>query len=88
MGYHARKSKGRRSGSIQHTEMELKRVGWRLRNDIAVMVSPNWDGPETEWLVEIRINGRTYFDPTIYTATKAHEKKYEYYKYYYDKYNK
>ena len=60
MGYHARKSKGRRSGSIQHTEMDLKRVGWCLRNDIAVMVSPNWDGPETEWLVEIRINGKKY----------------------------
>ena len=52
------------------------------------MVSPNWDGPPTQWLVEIRINGKTHFDPTIYTAEKAHEKKYEYYKYYYDKYKK
>jgi len=83
-----RKSSGRSSGSHPYTDEDMKRVGWCLKNDIAVMVSPNWDGPPTQWLVEIRINGNTHVDPAIYTAEEAHKKKYEYYKYYYDKYKK
>ena len=89
MVYHGnKKSNGRRSGSHLYTDEDMKRVGWCLKNNIAVMVSPNWDGPPTQWLVEIRINGNTHVDPAIYTAEEAHKKKYEYYKYYYDKYKK
>jgi len=79
---------GRSSGSHPYTEQDMKRVGWCLRNDIAVMVSPNWEGPPSEWLIQIRINSNTHVDPKIYTAVEAHEKMYEYYKYYYDKYKK
>tara|TARA_R100000808_G_C2071825_1_gene99023 strand:- start:315 stop:584 length:270 start_codon:yes stop_codon:yes gene_type:complete len=89
MGYHTnKKTSGRSAGSHPYTEDDMKHAGWCLRNNIAVMVSPNWDGPSTQWLVEIKINDKTHFDPTIYTAEKAYEKMYEYYKYYYDKYKK
>ena len=89
MVYHGnKKSNGRRSGSHLYTDEDMKRVGWCLKNNIAVMVSPNWDGPPTQWLVEIRINSNTHVDPNIYTAEEAHKKMYEYYKYYYDKYKK
>ncbi len=66
----------------------MKHAGWCLRNDISICVSPNWDGLPTQWLIEIRINGNTHVDPKIYTAKDAYKKMYEYYKYYYDKYNK
>tara|TARA_R100001594_G_scaffold76734_2_gene111385 strand:- start:293 stop:559 length:267 start_codon:yes stop_codon:yes gene_type:complete len=88
MGYHSRKSSGRRPGAHPYTDEDMKRVGWCLRNDIAVVVSPNWDGPPSEWLIEIRINGKTHIDPKIYKVEEAYKKKYEYYKYYYDKYKK
>ena len=43
----------------------------------------------TDWKVEIRMNdGDWKLDPGVYDHNEAHEKMYEYYKYYYDKYNK
>jgi len=89
MSYQFRKkSNGRSPGSHPYTGDDMKHAGWCLKNNIAVMVSPNWDGLPTQWLVEIRINGKTHIDPKIYIAKDAYKKMYEYYKYYYDKYSK
>ena len=40
------------------------------------------------WKIEIRINNKVHVDPANYTVANVHDKMYEYYKYYYDKYNK
>ena len=45
----------------------------------------NWKGDNSQWQVEITINGRSNLDPKIYTGKEAQAKMYEYYKYYYDK---
>ena len=83
-----KRSKGRSPGAHPYTSKDMKRVGWCLKNGIAICVSPYWEGRFTEWLVEIRMNGKTNFDPNIYTAEEAYKKMYEYYKYYYDRYKK
>ena len=81
-----KRSKGRSPGAHPYTSKDMKRVGWCLKNGIAICVCPNWEGRFTEWLVEIRMKGKTNTDPNIYTAEDAYKKMYEYYKYYYDKY--
>ena len=65
-----------------------KMIQWCLDNNIAVCVVPNWDMSDGNWKIEIRINNKVHVDPTNYTVANVHGKKYEYYKYYYDKYNK
>ncbi len=62
----------------------MKRVQWCLDRNICAAVSP--DG--NKWKVEIRLNkGDWKRDPNEYTHEEAMKKMYEYYKYYYDKYN-
>jgi len=68
-----------------YTDEDIKRVGWCMNKNIQIAVSPG----ETKWKVEIRMNkGDWKRDPGIYEYEKAMKKMYEYYKYYYDKYNK
>ena len=56
-----------------------------MDKNIHIAVSPS----ETNWKVEIRMNkGNWNKDPGVYEHPEAMEKMYEYYKYYYDKYNK
>jgi len=63
----------------------MKRVNWCLEKNIEVAVSPG----HPNWKVEIRMNkGDWKRDPGVYEHEEAMEKLYEYYKYYYDKYNK
>ena len=83
-----KKSQGRNPGAHPYTSKDMKRVNWCLKNGIAVVVSPNWNGSISEWLVEVRMNNKTNIDPNIYSAENAYKKMYEYYKYYYDKYKK
>ena len=86
MVYHGnKKSKGRSPGQHPYTNEDMKRVGWCLKRGISVVVSPNWKGGVDEWRVEIRINGKTHADPSVYNGYDALEKMYEYYKYYYDR---
>ena len=67
------------------TKEDMKRVQWCLNKNINVAVSPSG----TNWKVEIRMNkGDWKRDPKDYEYEKAMKKMYEYYKYYYDKYNK
>ena len=68
-----------------YTNEDIKRVSWCMDRNIHVAVSPG----ETKWKVEIRMNkGDWKQDPGVYEHEEAMKKMYEYYKYYYDKYNK
>ena len=82
------KTKGRSPGYHPYTPEDMKRAGWCIKKGIKIPVVPNWDGPNNEWRVEININGEIHFDPKVYEDEEALTKMYEYYKYYYDKYNK
>ena len=83
-----KRSIGRSPGSHSYSKQDMKHAGWCLRNNISVCVSPHWEGTAEEWRVEIKINKNLHLDPKVYKADEAHVKMYEYYKYYYDKYNK
>jgi hypothetical protein len=77
---------GRNAGSIPYTFDDMKRVGWCLDNNIRVCVIPNWKTAKM-WMVQITVKGAIRTDPVDYTDEQALIKMYEYYKYYYDKYN-
>ena len=81
------KTKKKKGNSLYYpyTKEDLKRVQWCLDKNINVAVIPSG----TKWIVEIRMNkGDWKQDPKIYEYQEAMKKMYEYYKYYYDKYNK
>jgi len=88
MGFRGNKPKKKKKGGslyYPHTKEDMKRVGWCMNKNIYVAVSPN----DTNWKVEIRMNkGDWKQDPGVYEYEEAMKKMYEYYKYYYDKYNK
>ena len=67
---------------------ELKVISWCLNNKINISVSPDWESSLNKWQINININGNNHNDPSRYNDDQVLEKKYEYYKYYYDKYNK
>ena len=78
---------GKSPGYHPYTHQDMKRVGWCLDKNIKIAVIPNWK-VTGEWQIELNIKKNIHLDPAIYTTAKAYEKMYEYYKYYYDKYNK
>ena len=82
------KKTGRTPGFLPYTDDNIKHAGWCINKGIKIPVSPNWEGPGYEWKIEININGKIHCDPAIYEGAEALTKMYEYYKYYYDKYNK
>ena len=84
----SKKKTGRTPGFVPYTDDNIKHAGWCINKGIKIPVSPNWEGPDYEWKIEIDINGKTHLDPAIYEGNQALTKMYEYYKYYYDKYNK
>ena len=65
-----------------------KMIQWCLDNSIAVCVVPDSSRSSEYWKIEIKINNKVHVDPAVYTVANVHDKKYEYYKYYYEKYNK
>jgi len=67
---------------------EMKIIGWCLNNEIKVGVSPDWKGGLNDWQVEITVNKNSHIDPNVYNDEVIYDKVNEYYKYYYDKYNK
>ena len=67
-------------------EMEI--IGWCLNNNISVAISPDWKDDLNRWQIEININKKTHTDPSRYSDDVVYNKVNEYYKYYYDKYNK
>ena len=70
------------------TEKEMKLIGWCLNKNIGVGISPDWNHELTHWQIDISINDKTHTDPKRYDDENVLDKMYEYYKYYYDKYNK
>ena len=69
-------------------QSEMKIIGWCLNKKIGVSISPDWKDDMKRWQIEININGKTHIDPKRYDNENVLNKKLEYYKYYYDKYNK
>ena len=67
---------------------EMKIIGWCLNNNIGVGISPDWKDDMNRWKIDININSKTYTDPNRYDDDVIYNKVNEYYKYYYDKYNK
>ena len=67
---------------------EMKIIGWCLNNNIGVGISPDWKDDMNRWQIDININGKIHTDPNRYENEVVYNKVNEYYKYYYDKYNK
>ena len=87
MAFRGNKPKKKKKGASQYypyTPEDMKRVGWCLDKNIKIAVVPSG----TKWQVEININKSIHLDSKVYEADEAYKKMYEYYKYYYDKYNK
>lgn len=78
----------RTTGSYPYSDEDMKHVCWCHNNGIYVSPFPNWNSNGNEWFMELKIKGVVHKDPVIYTAEETHSKMYEYYKYYYDKYNR
>ena len=69
-------------------ESEMKIIGWCLNKNIGIGVSPDWKDDLNRWQIELNINGKIHADPNRYGDDVVYNKVNEYYKYYYDKYNK
>ena len=82
----SKKIRGRTPGFLSYTPENMKHVGWCLKKNIKIAVTPNWEGASNEWKIELNINKKIYTDPKVYKDKEALAKMYEYYKYYYDKY--
>ena len=67
---------------------EMKIIAWCLNKNICVGISPDWKDDLTRWQIEININRKLHIDPDRYRDEAVYDKVVEYYKYYYDKYNK
>ena len=65
------------------TQDEQDAMGWCLTNGIQIYI--HCDEPYTMHLA-IRINGKENISPKIYSYDEILKQKYEFYKYYYDKY--
>ena len=91
MGIGFRNSKkvvGKSPGFLKYTKQDLKHVGWCNKKGIKIAVIPDCEDSKGEWRVELNINKKIHLDPKVYKDKEALAKMYEYYKYYYDKYNK
>ena len=71
------------------SKLESKMIQWCIDNGIACCVvwAQGHSGPGEDFCVEIIINGKSNFSPN-FKKQEVMDKQVEYYKYYYDKYNK
>ena len=83
-----KKRTGKKATARTWTPEEMKAVGWCLSNNIFISCIPNWKEDANKWLIEININNKIHKDPNRYDNEVVYNKVNEYYKYYYDKYNK
>jgi len=91
MGIGFRNSKkvvGKSPGFLNYTKQDIKHASWCIRKGIKIAVIPDWKNNNSEWKIELNINKSIHVDPKVYKDKEALAKMYEYYKYYYDKYNK
>ena len=70
------------------TDKQMKTIGWCLNKNISVGISPDWKDDLNRWKIDININSKIHEDPNRYDNEVVYNKVNEYYKYYYDKYNK
>tara|TARA_R100000808_G_scaffold10916_1_gene28595 strand:+ start:335 stop:604 length:270 start_codon:yes stop_codon:yes gene_type:complete len=82
------KSPSRRAPTKSWQPEEMKIIGWCLNKNIGVSISPDWKDELSRWQIDININGNIHTDPNRYNNDTVYNKVNEYYKYYYDKYNK
>ena len=82
------RSPSRRPPERSWTPKEMKIIGWCLNNNIAIGISPDWKDDTSRWQINITINNKVHTDPNRYNNDTVYNKVNEYYKYYYDKYNK
>ena len=82
------KSPSKKAPERSWNEQEMKIIGWCLTRNIGVCISPDWKDDLNRWKITIDINGKYYDDPNLYDNEEVYNKVIEYYKYYYDKYNK
>ena len=82
------KSPSRKAPTRSWLPEELKIISWCLNKNIGVSISPDWEGGIDDWFVDISINKKIHRDPNRYDSKTVLNKVMEYYKYYYDKYNK
>ena len=90
MGINDKKRKkglGRAPEAIPYNDDNMKHVAWCMNNSIVVGFSPIWYSQD-DWTIDIKINNKSSVDPNTYNGEEVMAKVYEYYKYYYDKYEK
>jgi hypothetical protein len=85
-GFKYAKNTGRNPGYHPYTDEDMKHIGFCMKKGIKIAVIPYWEGSSDEWRVELNINNKIHLDPKVYKVREAHEKMYEYAKYYYEKY--
>ena len=69
------------------TDEEMQMIGWCMHTGIKISIMPDWKHELNPWQIHIEIKGKVHNDPARYDDDVL-DKVYEYYKYYYDKYNK
>ena len=88
MGFRGSRSKTMWSSksldSYSTTDYDMKAAGWCLKNNIHIYI--HCYEPYIYHLA-IRINGKENISPENYSGKDILKKKYEFYKYYYEKYN-
>jgi len=72
-------------GSYMPNEYEFKAYHWCIKNNIYIAPKAL---TEARWSIVITNNNKTNEDPNSYTKADIWIKIYEYYKYYYNKYEK
>ena len=82
------KSVSKKPAERSWKDSELKIIGWCMRKNIHVSITPDWKDDLNRWQIELNINGKIHIDPNRYNNDTVYNKVNEYYKYYYDKYNK
>ena len=82
------KSPSKKAPERTWDKQEMKIIGWCLTKNIKIGISPDWKDELNRWQIEININGKAHADPNHYSDEVVYNKVNEYYKYYYDKYNK
>ena len=85
-GFKYNRTPGRRAGPHHYTPENIKHIGFCLKKGIKIAIIPYWEGDTDEWKIELNINRKIHLDPKVYKAKEAHEKMYEYARYYYEKY--
>ena len=83
------KRKPFKPGFINWTRDDFKKISWCINNGIAccVVKAHHFQGPKQDFCVEIIIKKKSTFSPS-FMKDEVLYKQLEYYKYYYNKYNK